>query len=218
MMNLSLDQLTVRLTDALTIGPVSGVFHPGVHVILGPNGCGKTTILRMICGVVRPSSGAVLIDGGDPWADPRLRRHIGFMSAEPMLLDNMTVHEAVSFSAAMRREPSWDPRPLLERFDLSPHLRLEHASAGQRRRAELIASLAADPPVLLLDEVFTYLDASALAEISALIQELRDERVILMTSHTELSIEPDSISQMRSNAALDFGECIRQSVPTRIEE
>lgn len=218
MTTLTLDRLTATLTKDLTIGPISGTFHPGVHVILGQNGCGKTTILRMISGVVRPSSGHVKIDHGDPWIDPKLRRHIGFMSAEPMLLDNMTVHEAISFSAAMRRQPTWNPRPLLERFELSPQLRLEHASAGQRRRAELIASLAGDPAVLLLDEVFTYLDTKALSHIAELIEELRGDHVILMTSHTELSIEPDSVLHMRSNAALDFGDCIRQSVPTRAEE
>lgn len=93
--------------------------------------------------------------------------------------------------AAIRGRPRWPGQALEARFKLEGHMRLSHASAGQRRRAELIAATAGDPEVLLLDEVFANQDDRARAVLEALLQEWRATRVILFTGTEKTGLPVD---------------------------
>jgi osmoprotectant transport system ATP-binding protein len=137
-------------------------------VLLGPSGCGKTTTLRMINRLVAPTSGKVFIEGRDTSAaDPvELRRTIGYVIQQIGLFPNMTVAENIGVvprllnwdGARMRRRAeellamlALDPAEFLDRYP-------NELSGGQAQRVGVARALAADPPVLLMDEPFGAVD------------------------------------------------------------
>ena len=156
-----LNALVVRYADGTERGPWSLAFGPGVHVLQGPNGCGMSTLLGAIAASLRRHHGTVDVLGGDPEHDPATRARIGLLTAEPSLPGFLTVHEAWRMHAALRSAPDWDGTVLERALDLPADRRLSQCSSGMRQKAELIAALAGDPPVLLLDEPFANLDAAA---------------------------------------------------------
>jgi len=137
-------------------------------VLLGPSGCGKTTTLRMINRLVTPTSGRILIGGKDTGGvDPvELRRTIGYVIQQVGLFPNMTVAENIG---VVPRLLGWDaPRTRRRAEELLAMMALEPAqfldrypnelSGGQAQRVGVARALAADPPVLLMDEPFGAVD------------------------------------------------------------
>ncbi|MBT3223132.1 MAG: ATP-binding cassette domain-containing protein, partial [Proteobacteria bacterium] len=183
--------LTVK---SLKIGFVSGFSPPmldfdvgvGVHHLKGPNGVGKTTLLRTLCGELQPLAGNITVCGLDPTSDYRARRHVAYLPASPEAPEFLTVDELWQNLAAIRGAPHWSGGALRERLGLASTLLLGQASSGQRRRAEFLAMLAGDPEVLLLDEVFTHLDAEFSTIVAELIENRRTSRLVLITSHQQL--------------------------------
>jgi osmoprotectant transport system ATP-binding protein len=162
-------------TYATPRGAVTAVDHVSLEVdvgqicvLLGPSGCGKTTTLRMINRLVAPTSGKVFVDGRDTdLANPvELRRSIGYVIQQIGLFPNMTVGENVGVvprllgwrTERIRRRA----QELLAMLALEPGLFLDRypseLSGGQAQRVGVARALAADPPVLLMDEPFAALD------------------------------------------------------------
>ena len=150
--------------DALTLEVPAGE----TCVLVGPSGGGKTTALKMVNRLVEPSSGRVLIDGGDVAAvDPvTLRRGIGYVIQQVGLFPHLDVAANV---ATVPRLLGWDRRriearvdELLDQVGLDPatyrHRRPDELSGGQRQRVGVARALAADPPILLMDEPFGAVD------------------------------------------------------------
>jgi len=179
--------LSYRYPSGWQVGPVSLRLGPGVHHLVGANGSGKTTLLRCLCGELRRAEGRLRIGGDDPRevgaAGVRARRRVARLAAEPELPDLLTVDEAWQQLAAIRRAPRWDGEMLRRALDVPGGLPLGHCSAGQRRLAELLACLAGDPDVLLLDEPFANLDPDHVARVVAVIEGLRHERAVVLTTH-----------------------------------
>jgi ABC-2 type transport system ATP-binding protein len=175
--------LTYRYPSGFTVGPVQLDLGPGVHRLVGPNGAGKTTLLRCLCAHHRASTGTLSIDGLDPRTSVEGRRRVAFVAAEPELPDVFTVTETWRQLAAIRGMPHWDGETLRQALDVPADLLLGHCSAGQRKLAELLAGLAADPVVLLLDEPFANLDADHTLRLVQVLEGLRSERVVLLTTH-----------------------------------
>ena len=139
-----------------------------ICVLVGPSGCGKTTSLKMVNRLIEPSSGRILIDGRDIAAqDPiDLRRHIGYVIQQTGLFPHLTVADNV---AVVPRLLGWDGRRQRERADeLLSLVGLESSayggrypsqlSGGERQRVGVARALAADPPVMLMDEPFGAVD------------------------------------------------------------
>ncbi|HET6394492.1 MAG TPA: betaine/proline/choline family ABC transporter ATP-binding protein [Blastococcus sp.] len=137
-------------------------------VLVGPSGCGKTTTMKMINRLIEPSSGRILIDGDDvTQADPdELRRRIGYVIQSIGLFPHQTVRTNVG---TVPRLLGWDKARTRERVDellttvgLDPAVHGDRypaqLSGGQRQRAGVARALAADPPVLLVDEPFSAVD------------------------------------------------------------
>ena len=137
-------------------------------VLLGPSGCGKTTTLKMINRLIAPSSGTILINGEDTSGmdTVTLRRNIGYVIQQIGLFPNMTIEENIT---VVPRMLGWDKarcktraEELMDMVAMDPHKFLNRypreMSGGQQQRIGVIRALAADPPVLLMDEPFGAVD------------------------------------------------------------
>ena len=166
-----------------------------ICVLLGPSGCGKTTTLKMVNRIVTPTGGRVLIDGQDTTDIPtvELRRKIGYVIQQIGLFPNMTVEENI---CVVPRLLGWDAAKarrraaeLLELTALDPATFLtrypKELSGGQQQRVGVARALAADPPVMLMDEPFGAIDPINRAAIQDEFLKLQEKlhKTILFVSH-----------------------------------
>ena len=187
-----LDAVEARFASGRVIGPVSVTIGPGLTHLVGPSGAGKSTLIRLICGEVRCGFGTVRVGGADPFADASVRASIGTLSTHPQLPGLFTVDEAWRWHAVVRGRPDWDGEALREALGLPGGLRLDRASAGERQRAELLAAVAGDPALLLLDEPFSHLDVTAAAILAGWLETWR-ARTVIITGHAALPMRVDRI-------------------------
>jgi len=200
--SLRTQSLTFRYPGGFALGPIDLDLGPGLHWLRGQNGAGKTTLMKCLCGGLRPSAGSVSLAEGDPVRDHRARRGIAWMPAGCDLPDFLTVDEAWQMMAALRGAPRWDAGPLREALGLPGRLRLSACSAGQRKKASLLAALAGDPGVLLLDEPLANVDVQAAETLSGWLEGWRAERVVVLASHEALPLRADSEATLAAGAPL----------------
>ena len=163
------DRVTKQFPDGTTAVDELDLTAPTgqITVLVGPSGCGKTTSLRMVNRMIEPTSGAIFLDGADV-ADLKaaeLRRGMGYviqhagLFPHKTIVDNIgTVPGLLGWSRAKTRERSME---LLERVGLAPALANRYPSplsGGQQQRVGVARALAADPPVMLMDEPFSAVD------------------------------------------------------------
>jgi ABC-2 type transport system ATP-binding protein len=199
-----------------------------IVALLGPNGAGKTTSLRMLAGLIEPSSGNVLIQGQAltrSTADS-LRQHIGFLTEAPGLWDRLTVRLNLMTYARLYALPH--PKEAVQRalslVGLGDRMRdaAGTLSKGLRQRVAIARALLHDPPIVLLDEPTAGLDPSSARQIRDLILELRKEgRALLLSTHNLAEAEQlaDRIAILNTNLlALDTpGNLRRLSTGTQVE-
>jgi len=163
--------------------------------LVGRSGAGKSTILKLINRMLIPSSGRVLVDGRDTRAQDRfeLRRHIGYVLQEVALFPHMSVAGNV---AVVPRLLGWPAartdarvRELLDLVGLDPSVYARRApaqlSGGQRQRVGVARALAADPPILLMDEPFGALDPVTRAELHGEFRRIQEKvrKTIVLVTH-----------------------------------
>jgi ABC-2 type transport system ATP-binding protein len=177
----------VRALDGLSLQVPRGV----VYGFLGPNGAGKTTTMRVVSGLAKADAGTVLV-GAIPVRVGREdhRKLIGVLPEEPAFYGYMTAQEYLAdFVAPLHgiegKEAKIRARELLERVGLRPAAkrRIQGFSRGMRQRLGLAAALFHRPPVLLLDEPVSALDPAGRKEVLDLIEDLRGETTILLSTH-----------------------------------
>jgi ABC-2 type transport system ATP-binding protein/sodium transport system ATP-binding protein len=177
----------VRAVDDLSFG-----VRPGeVYGLLGPNGAGKTTTLRMILGLLRPTSGAAIVAGHSSLDAPdEVKRRVGLVSAGTGLYPWLSVREMLLFFADLYAVPPVDAceqlhslARLLGLVDLLDR-RCATLSTGQKQRVNLARALIHRPPVLLLDEPTLGLDVIGSQVVTEYIAHLRVEgKSVLLTTH-----------------------------------
>ena len=159
---------------------------------MGSKGAGKSTTLRIVLGVLAADSGEVRV--GDRPVDLRTRARIGYLPEEPDLDPKMTVGEQLSYLARLRglnRSAAGDAvARWASRLDFASHLGVivDTLSRGDRRRVQLAAALAHDPAVLMLDEPFSGLDATAVGVLSDVLRERADSGVPVLFSGRQLEL------------------------------
>lgn len=156
---------------------------------LGPNGAGKTTTLRMILDIIPPTSGRITVLGSSS-AIP-VRRRIGYLPEERGLYRKMKAADTIAYFASLRGVPQRAARAralsLLDEFGLGEFARSknESLSKGMAQKVQLLATIAHEPELLILDEPFTGLDPINQATLEKLISDLRNQgRTIIFSTHT----------------------------------
>jgi len=169
------------------------VANGSVVGLLGPNGAGKTTSFYSIAGLIRPTSGQVLLDGEDITALPihaRARKGISYLAQDPSVFKKLSVEENVRIVL----EPlGLSNREIDDRLQgLMQELKIEHLaghraatlSGGERRRVEIMRALATRPRFILLDEPFAGIDPLAVADLQKIIRELKAKGLgVLISDH-----------------------------------
>jgi osmoprotectant transport system ATP-binding protein len=218
---ITMDHVTKRYTqggaasvDGLSIGVPEGT----TTALIGPSGCGKTTTMRMINRLIDPTEGKIIVNGEDVTkVDPvNLRRHIGYVIQQVGLFPHMTIAQNI---AAVPKLLGWaeakiksrteellhlvglDPREMLKRYP-------RQLSGGQRQRIGVARALAADPPVLLMDEPFGAIDPIARTrlqdEFRQILQRVR-KTVVLVTHDLDEAIRlGDRIAIMKSGKIVQY--------------
>ncbi len=226
--------MTIRLEKVSKLFP--GVARPAVDaldltietgqvcVLIGPSGCGKTTTMRMVNRLIEPTSGRIFVGGQDvTQADPvELRRHIGYVIQQIGLFPHMTIAQNV---ATVPKLLGWEPArikarvaEMLELVGLDPGQFLDryprHLSGGQRQRVGVARALAADPPVMLMDEPFGAVDPIVRGrlqeEFLAILKRLQ-KTVILVTHDIDEAIRMGDVV-----AILKDGRLVQYDTPDRL--
>ena len=183
-------------------------------VFVGPSGCGKTTSLKMINRLIEPTSGRILIGGEDiTRRDPtRLRRQIGYVVQGGGMMPHLSVAENVGLVPRLLK---WDRRRIAERVDelldlvgLDPAIYRDRfpreLSGGQQQRVGVARGLAADPPVLLMDEPFSAVDPVVRADLQAEMLRIQRElsKTVLFVTHDvdEAVLLGDEVLVLREGA------------------
>ena len=191
------DAVHVWRGDRHVLKGVSLTMGPGqlVHVS-GPNGTGKTTLLRVICGLLRPEQGSVSWRG-QPISRVRseYQAALAYASHEPALKGDLTALENLRFAVGLKRRVSpGELRASLEQAGVAAcaDLPARVLSAGQRRRVAMARVLAMNAPLWLLDEPFTNLDAAGTGLLTSLLQShAQDGGSALVVAHQELAMGRD---------------------------
>jgi ABC-2 type transport system ATP-binding protein len=181
-----------------------------VHGFLGPNGAGKTTTLRILLGLLRADTGHSELLGGDPWRDAvALHRRLAYVPGDVTLWPSLSGGEVIDLLGRLRG--GLDPKrrvELLERFDLDPHKKARTYSKGNRQKVALVAALAADVELLLLDEPTAGLDPLMEAAFRELVADERHRgRTVLLSSHILAEVEAlaDRVSIIRGGRIVESG-------------
>jgi ABC-2 type transport system ATP-binding protein len=195
-----------RALDGLDLDVAAGE----VHGFLGPNGAGKTTTIRVLLGLLRADAGAVRLLGGDPWHDAvALHRRLAYVPGDVSLWPNLSGGEAIDLMARLRG--GVDPArrdELLERFDLDPRKKARTYSKGNRQKVALVAGLASDAELLILDGPTSGLDPLMEAAFQEIVRELKAQgRTVLLSSHILAEVEAlcDRVSIIRLGRTVESG-------------
>ena len=182
-----------------------------VHAFLGPNGAGKTTTIRILLGLLRKNAGNVTVLAGDPWRDAtRLHSKIAYVPGDVTLWPSLTGGEIIDLLSHLRGDGGDQKRrrELIEAFDLDPAKKARAYSKGNRQKVALIAALASDAELLLLDEPTAGLDPLMEAVFRERIEaERRDGRSVLLSSHilAEAEALADRVTIIRAGRTVETG-------------
>ena len=199
--------LTRRFESRVAVDDVSFELARGeIFALLGPNGAGKTTTLRMLAGLIMPSSGSVRVDG-----------RIGFLTEAPGLWDRLTVERNLLVYARLHGldDPARAVDEALDLFDIGSRKtdRAAQLSKGLKQRVALARTLLHRPDIVLLDEPTSGLDPESARDVRELILRLRSERrAVLISTHNldEVQRVADRVAVLRAHlVALDTPAALR---------
>jgi ABC-2 type transport system ATP-binding protein len=180
----ALDQVSFEMNSGDVVG------------LLGKNGAGKTTLMRILTSFIAASSGKVIIDGDDISKHSlNIRKKIGYLPEKPPLYGDMTVQSYLKFAAEIK-DVSKNKRQVqlakvLQECDLEQvkHKTIATLSKGYKQRVGIAQAIIHEPKLLILDEPTSGLDPMQIQQVLTLIKNQRDQRTVLLSTHTLTEIE-----------------------------
>jgi ABC-2 type transport system ATP-binding protein len=213
--------LTCRFGELLAVDRLDlRVPYGQIFGLVGPDGAGKTTTLRLLCAIWRPTAGTARVAGYDVVRQAnQVHEHIGYMSQRFTLYSDLTVEENLRFFAeifgipARRREQRI--AELLAFAGLEPfrHRRTEHLSGGMRQKLALACTLIHEPTVLLLDEPTTGMDPVARRDLWRILYALVGRGVTILVSTPYM----DEAERCNAIAFLSHGHCLATGTPDELK-
>jgi len=194
---LIVEQISKNFGSFQALDQVSFEMNKGDIVgLLGKNGAGKTTLMRILTSFIAASSGAVTIDGEDITKDSlSIRTKIGYLPEKPPLYADMTVQYYLKFAAEIKgvakNKRQLQLAKVLQECDLEQvkHKTIGTLSKGYKQRVGIAQAIIHEPKLLVLDEPTSGLDPMQIQQVLALIKNQRDQRTVLLSTHTLTEIE-----------------------------
>ncbi len=191
---IELDQVSKWYGDIVAVSEVTFGVGPGVTGLLGPNGAGKSTTLKMMAGLLAPSSGKVLVNGQSIRGRPGVYRRIGLVAEHETVYPYLTGREFVRLNAVLqklpRREEAVERAIALMEMERAADRKIGGYSKGMRQRIKVAGALVHDPDVILMDEPLNGTDPVQRAHLIRLIRKLGAEgKTVLVSSHVLVEVE-----------------------------
>jgi len=181
-----------------------------VHGFLGPNGAGKSTTIRVLLGLIKPTSGSARVFGLDPWAESEtVHRDVAYVPGDVSLWPGLTGGEAIDLLTSLRGGADTTRRAeLIEQFEFDPRKKARTYSKGNRQKVALIAAFARPARLYILDEPSSGLDPLMESVFRQQIERVRGEgATVLLSSHVLSEVEQlcDRVTIIREGAVVESG-------------
>ena len=203
-MNISIEHVTKKIKDATVLKDICLEMKGGtVYGLQGKNGSGKTMLMRAISGLIRPTSGRIVINGEQLHKNISIPRSIGLLLENPSLLPEYDASQNLKLLAKMQGGvPEEEIRQLIRDVGLDDagHKKVEKYSLGMKQRLGIAAAILGSPDIILLDEPINAIDGEGVEEIRSLILSLKNEkRIIIVSCHDkeEMNLLADEIVHLR---------------------
>jgi len=188
------DQVSKWYGDIVAVSNVTFGVAPGVTGLLGPNGAGKSTTLKMICGLLAPSSGTITIEGEPVRGRPDVYRRLGLVSEVETIYPFMSGREFVRLNAELQRLPNVDEAVeraiAMVEMQSAADRRVGGYSKGMRQRIKVAGALVHDPDIILMDEPLNGTDPVQRVQLMGLIRQLgRSGKTVIVSSHVLEEVE-----------------------------
>ncbi len=193
---IELVHLVKKFGSLTAVNDLSIVIHPGeFFALLGPNAAGKTTTIKVVAGLLKPSSGTVKVAGYDIQTEPlEARRRLAYVPDFPFLYDKLTPWEFLRFTGRLflmeEERIQTAARGLVARFNLEPYLSkpIESLSHGTRQRVAIVSALLHAPEVFVLDEPMVGLDPHHARVLKDILKERSTAGMTIFISTHQLSV------------------------------
>lgn len=208
----------VKALDGLDLSVKRGE----VHGFLGPNGAGKSTTIRVLLGLQRKTAGEARVLDGDPWHDAvQLHRRLAYIPGEVNLWPSLSGGEAIDVLLKLRGSniDTKQRDDLIDRFGLDPRKKIREYSKGNRQKVAIVAALAAQAELYLMDEPTAGLDPLMEATFQECVHELsRHGKTVLLSSHILAEVEAlcDRVSIIREGKIVESGSLAQLRHLTRV--
>ena len=203
-MNISIEHVTKKIKDATVLKDICLEMKGGtVYGLQGKNGSGKTMLMRAISGLIRPTSGRIVINGEQLHKNISIPRSIGLLLENTSLLPEYDASQNLKLLAKMQGGvPEEEIRQLIRDVGLEDagHKKVEKYSLGMKQRLGIAAAILGSPDIILLDEPINAIDGEGVEEIRSLILSLKNEkRIIIVACHDkeEMNLLADEIVHLR---------------------
>lgn len=222
-MELKADRLTKQYKNKIAVDRISFQFKEGVYGLLGANGAGKTTFMRMLCGILTPTGGEVSFDG-IPVETEEYRACLGYLPQDFGYYPNFTGWDFLMYMAALKgiskNQAVRRTKELLELVSLTDMAKkkIKTYSGGTKQRLGIAQALLNDPKILILDEPTAGLDPKERVRFRNLIEETGKDSIVILSTHIVSDVEhiADTILMMKDGRMIFQGA--REEITGDLEE
>lgn len=188
MMRVILDSVEKTMNGIQVLDHISYEFVDGkIYGVVGKNGSGKTMLLRMISGLIKPTNGAIFVDEKQLWKDMDFPPELGILIEKPQFIDFLTGYENLKLIADIKGiVAKQEISDYMRLFSLEPNSKkmIKKYSLGMKQKIGIIQAIMEKPKLLILDEPFNALDAESVGVLREMIVELKKRgTIIVLTSH-----------------------------------
>lgn len=213
-MQLTLDRLTKQYGSKIALERINAIFEPGIYGLLGANGAGKTTMMRLICDILKPTSGEVTFNGTNiREMGASYRAVIGYLPQDFGYYPNFTAMNFLLYMASLKglnaRYAKEKSLELLETLNLSEvkDKKIKTFSGGMKQRLGIAQAFLNDPQILILDEPTAGLDPKERVKFRNLISSFAENKIVILSTHIVTDIEyiADEILMIKNGTLLKKG-------------